>query len=802
MDGSPADLGPLEQRLSALLDNIRDADTEQPWRDVENVSQALANGLRIRDGPVDNHSILGKTALPWTVTSLFTLALKGSPFPGENFTSVVFELLRVAANLCMDHDENRGRLLEAELPQALVSLLEGYAESIPPPPYTKPLSISVPHLKVIRTAIGVLLNASIGYDAVKSRLNSLEAAMTLLKLSTAIYPPGSWYSGLSNNEDIDGAASEEVWALRSGISNWAWRTISELKDVKDDSLRIFTPDALPLLVLPLRAFCPPYPPKTGALFDTDSSFASSFIETDFDVLEESSTLIESLSLDVEDIRLSLARGLHFPAEHAGIPCLSSILDFIEYGTYPPWWDTTAFDDAERKRKKKAFDICKAALIKSVVEVAGEESNEDVLWDDSESEKPGGIFVYRMVNWLQRYVEEIGGAAPGPEPEAQSFVDRDDMAICASLALGNLARREKNSAALLAPPYSLAPVLTSAHLLSPSTDIKVKHGVLGLLKHLAQAPAQSYAIHAALSKADVIRRIAASGVWDEKTDAMADVVQLSAIGVVKHMCNVNVENTYALVIPSSRHPDLPTGLAQILALVKRSDSVPIKSEGSRVLVNVVKSLWSINLLAKDNTDSPESPVAIGNVNKEELLERHRKRNVAIRTILTPECAWTLASLVGRSGKYPLLINEGVVALSLLSTNKEGGPLVLAAILTPLSSDAPMLPDPVSASTSSDLDSPVATTHSDRPHLHIPRHALDMLVFVLKNVDNPANYPVEVRINVCSLLLQLGKHTSGDELNKVKLAARPVLESLIESAAGAQGKEEILEKTMKRVLDTWS
>jgi len=163
-----------------------------------------------------------------------------------------------------------------------------------------------------------------------------------------------------------------------------------------------------------------------------------FINADLEALQESCMLIESLSLDVEDIRLSLARGLHFPAEHSGLPCLSIILDFIENGTYPPSWSLPVIDAADRKRKSKAFDICKAALIKTVVEVAGEERNEDVLWDDSEPAKPGGDFVDRMVNWLKRYVSDMDTAVH--DPERALLVDRDDMVICASLALGNLARR--------------------------------------------------------------------------------------------------------------------------------------------------------------------------------------------------------------------------------------------------------------------------------------------------------------------------------------------------------------------------
>jgi hypothetical protein len=59
-------------------------------------------------------------------------------------------------------DENRAALLEVAFPQAVLSLLEGYAERIDFPRDPEPLSLPIPDLKLIRTSIGVLLNASIG----------------------------------------------------------------------------------------------------------------------------------------------------------------------------------------------------------------------------------------------------------------------------------------------------------------------------------------------------------------------------------------------------------------------------------------------------------------------------------------------------------------------------------------------------------------------------------------------------------------------------------------------------------------
>jgi hypothetical protein len=111
-----------------------------------------------------------------------------------------------------------------------------------------------------------------------------------------------------------------------------------------------------------------------------------------------------------------------------------------------------------------------------------------------------------------------------------------------------------------------------------------------------------------------------------------------------------ENTLALVLPAEGQDDSNSALNQILALVRRSDSVPVKSEGTRVLVNAVKSLWS-------------SDASVG-----------ARRQEAMSALLSPQCALALTQLIGRSKKYPILVNEGVIALTLLSTHAKGGTCV--------------------------------------------------------------------------------------------------------------------------------
>ncbi len=60
-------------------------------------------------------------------------------------------------------DENRRHLLESGFLSALVTMLERYTDLIPSDKPTDFLPLSVAHLRVVRTAIGVLLNASLGY---------------------------------------------------------------------------------------------------------------------------------------------------------------------------------------------------------------------------------------------------------------------------------------------------------------------------------------------------------------------------------------------------------------------------------------------------------------------------------------------------------------------------------------------------------------------------------------------------------------------------------------------------------------
>jgi hypothetical protein len=116
----------------------------------------------------------------------------------------------------------------------------------------------------------------------------------------------------------------------------------------------------------------------------------------------------------------------------------------------------------------------------------------------------------------------------------------------------------------------------------------------------------------------------------------------------------VENCLSTVLKEESQRSEKSALEQIMELVRRADTVTIKSEGTRVLANVIKTLFA----DPSSTDL--------------------SRKAARKEIVAPESANALAALIGRSKKYPMLINEAVLALSFLTTHERGGEFLSAFV----------------------------------------------------------------------------------------------------------------------------
>ncbi|KIM29117.1 hypothetical protein M408DRAFT_329123 [Serendipita vermifera MAFF 305830] len=641
-----------------------------PWAEIEVDARELANALRSKDES-DLHSALGKEALPASIVKLLNNGFEKG-LPQQPVALASFELLRLTANLCMDHDANRQQFLDANFHESALSLLQGYISV---------QNLTLDALKVAKTAIGALLNSCYSFAPARSHLISLKAPNTILCVSQALYPPARWPTKSTEEESLETLISS--YQIRSGLSDWSWRLLSAIAEEAEAST--LGPESLEPLLFTLGGFIPTQKPSSPLVEHAESRKA--LINADVESLEECVTLLEGLSLDSEEIRMRFADSLSHPAEQS---LILQLVDFIEGADYPEYWNLDG--EEERKQREKSFDTCKAGTIKALVSIAGETKAMDTFWGNGE------ILVKRMVKWILTDTDSS---------------KRDDLIIAGCLTLGNLARKDAYCESLVQGPYKLLPSLIP--LLTVEADIKVKHAVAGLLKNLAQASSN----RRPLGQSGILEQFTRSQVWGEGCD-MAETVQVSAIGVAKHLCNGDVDNTLRLV-----SGDAPTGTDQIVALVRRSDSVIVKSEGTRVLAYCVKSMWK--------KDPPANAPA----------DFDSRRRQAIDALCQEKIIKALANLLVEGHKHVILLSESTLALSLIASKAATATTVYPAL------------------TAGDAPEDAADTKDAAP-----ANGIAMLKAIITNESG--KYPPELRANACSLIGTLARNLSEDKKSQEELA----------------------------------
>jgi hypothetical protein len=189
--------------------------------------------------------------------------------------------------------------------------------------------------------------------------------------------------------------------------------------------------------------------------------------------------------------------------------------------------------------------------------------------------------------------------------------------------------------LLSGDMSLLPVIMP--LLSPTTKVTTQHSVIGLLKNLAHPPENKVI----LGDAGVISRLLEMEVFSDKRDVVG-TVQGGSAGLIKLLCldngkSIGLSCADGPVKNSSeflRHPD---ALDQVLALIKRTDDPNVGYEATRIFINVIKSL------SKSKNDANVDPTRLSD-----------------QRVIT-----CLVDLLRRTWKWPVLINDSVISLTLLA-----------------------------------------------------------------------------------------------------------------------------------------
>ena len=742
--------------------SVNEFEHQEAWNAVARELKPIADVLR-----TDRlRTTLGSTQLPTEClnalhTSLATLTDNHNTHTAHAIISAQIEILRVLANLCIDHQQNRDILHRLSAATAVIQLVSDLLAQHD----ARPLSLR--HLSLLRTAMGAILNLQLEHIPTRTELLQAESLATLTTVASHhhIYLPNSWNQPQPqpqphpHPDSADSTLLERV-KLGSTVSSWAWRIVMEIReDEKEEKQQqhqqhprrssddvsseddesepsvtaLLCRHSLPNLVRPLIHYTLP-PATTSASdshLDLDVEDLEQLVEADNEILTIVTELIESCAADRVEFRTDAVKsdptllGQRVPAGRFD-SALQLIMDFVEHAQLPASCkmggeQPTVADEELSVEAIKGFAKAKASLARAVVAIAGEDTNMSGLFGETDTPGLGGWFIERLKAWM-RY-------------DAKS---RDDLVSCGMLAIGNLARTDSHCLALV-NEHQLAPLLAS--LLSPQNDIKVSHGLVSLLKNLS-IPVPNKTVIGSLHVIPKVTPLLA------KDKDMVQPLQFATVGLLKHLCAGVPSNAAQLVAGGT--------LDALLELVGRIDDVPTKMEATRVIVNLVKALWS------------------------------GREHDAMRTkVVRRDAIQALAEMVRSSPKYPILVNEGIFALTLVGSQAEGATLVATSLLLRLAPDTEGTDD---AGPSQSLVQPARRSSAGSTAFNTlppPPTALDMIVSVLARRD--ARMPPQFASNACTLVSSLCQAAPAAEpVQQVAAKTAAVLERLSE-----QGPEEALE-----------
>lgn len=695
---------------------------EDIWGDVARKLKPFGDILRHER----LRTTLGSTSLSQDCADLLQYSSKRKE-DGPALHDAQIEMLRILANLCIDHEENRDVAFRHHAPQAVMSLFQQVLDC---DHHHFELNI----ITLLRMGIGALNNMQLNHPSTREALrHDKQSIEILLQLATdaRIYRLGDWY------RPHDPTVDSRVWRRKiqagSYITTSAWQLVQEIcaddaessqsKQASEDEETEKSFDSIVCIgamkaacyfVRPMEPFAAKAKNSITSHGPWDADDVSDLIEADIGALQCAAELFESCSLDSKEFRIASLADVR-PALASYHSVLAFLVHFVDVAEPPSAWSWDR-DDADSlppkpsdeegaKEAASTFARAKAAVARAVVSIVGEDENMATLFEGNTTTNIDNWFINTMKQWMER-----------------NSKDRDDLVSTAMLAIGNLARKDSHCIALV-HEHGLVPSLTSN--LIPETDIKVSHATVCLLKNLAIPPENKRLIG---QSNDLLGRL--TFFLSEKMDKVQPL-QFAAVGLLKHLCASCIGNAVALSVRRD-------ALDELLCLLQRTDDVPTRMEGTRALVTTIKSLWSA---------SPHDQAG--------------ERNEAKRLLVTEPVISSLSEMVRGSSKYPVLVNEGILALTLLASEEHGPPMVSQALLkspsVPEQESAPItqeqqpshaLDHPLLPQRQTTLDSLASNTS---PSLPVIRSAADMVLIVLSRRD--ARMPPHFASNACALVQTL-------------------------------------------------
>ncbi|KAL0079552.1 armadillo-type protein [Phycomyces blakesleeanus] len=423
-----------------------------------------------------------------------------------------------------------------------------------------------------------------------------------------------------------------------------------------------------------------------------------------DLLENLADALLQVVLDDDDMQNAVVDSGFF----------TMLLDFLEKATLP-------LEAADDEDEKKRFTETQATISKIAVYATSTDEMLERLYAD---EKTLNRF-FRMMNSESSIVSQT-----------------------AVYALGNLARTDAHCVEMVEKNHLEKSLLK---LLTSTENATFQYVILGCLKHLC-LPKQNKAV---IGNAGAIESVAP--LLDTSKD-MLKRNQFFAIGILKLLCANNYENSQRIITSPTTTEEKQTPLELVLAFIKRVDDSSAKSEATRILTNLVKSVWT-------------QPITT---------------SLALRTILVkPAIVEPIAELV-RSSKFVVLKNDGIIALTVIfaDTDSESSKILLKDALSFVIAPVPSLEDMLINQDNDDDD-------EKKPEEIETRTFLEVVVDTVCKEN--ADIPSEVRCNACVFLEKVA--LAAQTVNDTKVSNVLYEKVLPQLKALTQGPETVVSFSKK-------
>ncbi|KAG1525503.1 hypothetical protein G6F49_006426 [Rhizopus delemar] len=329
-------------------------------------------------------------------------------------------------------------------------------------------------------------------------------------------------------------------------------------------------------------------------------------------------------------------------------------EIIDLGALDPLLDflsnTSIETDLDAEDKEKLSEI-KKAVMRVVIYATSTDSKMDSLYNNQ--------------HILSRFLAMMSSPI-------------DVVQQCAVYALGNLARSDEHCIELV-EKYKLSKYLLD--LFQKTENATFQYAILGCLKHLCLP----------VSNKPVIGEDGCISIVSQMLEESKDMLkrnQFLTIGIIKLLCNGNYKNASEVVSKGV--------LSLIVSFIKRVDDPAAKSEATRVITNLIKTIW----VEKNNNNL-----------RNKLLET---------STIEP-----IAELICTS-QFPILKNDGIMALTLIFSDKENSSNIIQVI-------------------------PLLTTNT----YDVEGKGKMSLIQVLSNdiCSNKSEIPVQIKCNACILLCKM-------------------------------------------------